>query len=140
MAVPSRCWAWPQLSDLGQVAEDVGLDLMDLVAPDEPMDVDPYFVLLPLEGFDLQPLEGFDFQFLEGFGQGAEDPDVANLAPHPGSPGDSLEEELNVSSLDSSFSAICKQTRHSDLIQSAFRHQFAKNAKRTDKKLVSAQA
>ena len=57
--------------DIGQVAAEVGLDLWDWVAPDEPMAVDPF---LELGGVGFPPLEEEDVQFLEGFGQGAGDP------------------------------------------------------------------
>ena len=82
--------------DIGQVAAEVGLDLWDWVAPDEPMAVDPFLELGGGVGFP--PLEEEDVQFLEGFGQGAEDPVGANPAPNLGSPDGTPEEKVEVAS------------------------------------------
>ena len=67
LGVPQPALGPAPYIDIGQVAADVGLDLLNWIAPDEPMQVDPF---LAFGGFDLPPLEEGDVQFLEGFGQG----------------------------------------------------------------------
>ena len=69
--------------NLGKVVEEVGLDFMEWVAPDEPRRATPHFVL--------------GFQPLEGLGQDAGDPNGANPGFGPGSPDNPSEEDFDLS-------------------------------------------